>query len=36
LTPSLSLNGTLDMNRFKYRGDSQNIFMLGAGITYGF
>jgi OmpA-OmpF porin, OOP family len=36
LTPALSLNGTLDMNRFKHRGDTQHIFMLGAGITYGF
>jgi OmpA-OmpF porin, OOP family len=36
LTPALSVNGTLDINRFKYRGDAQNVFMLGAGVSYGF
>jgi OmpA-OmpF porin, OOP family len=36
LTPSWSINGTLDLNRMKFDGITKNTFMLGAGISYGF
>jgi OmpA-OmpF porin, OOP family len=36
MSPGLSLNGTLDMNRFKFDGETKNTFMLGAGVSYGF
>jgi OmpA-OmpF porin, OOP family len=36
ITPVLSLNGTLDTNRFKYAQEKSSLMTLGAGVSYGF